>query len=54
MRINWRKAKRNQLYEIAYNDPGASVMHREQAKAEIARRVRTQHTTLQIKIKPKY
>lgn len=52
--LSWRQAKLDQLYEIGYNDPGVSPMHREIARAELRRRQRKRYTKVQIKIKPKY
>lgn len=54
--LKWKLAKRDQLYEIAYNDPGASPMHRQLAKTEIQRRERKQkrYTRVQYKIKQKF
>ncbi|MNJ45671.1 hypothetical protein D3C77_407780 [compost metagenome] len=52
--MNWRKANLTQLYEIAFNDPGASVIHKRAAVEEIQRRMSKKHVNANHKIKKVY
>lgn len=52
--MNWKEAKRAQLYEIAFNDTGASLPDRSSAAAEIKRRNRRKHGRVNHKLKAVY
>ncbi|QYR20821.1 hypothetical protein KZ483_24190 [Paenibacillus sp. sptzw28] len=52
--MNWRKANRQMLVEIAYFDEGALLEHRCAAAAELKRRNRVKHARMQNKEKAVY
>jgi hypothetical protein len=52
--MNWKSATRAQLYEIAFNDHGASLPDRSAAAAEIKRRNRRNHGMVNYKLKAVY
>lgn len=43
--MDWKSAKRAQLYEIAYNDKGAPLEYKVAAAAEIKRRNRQKQSS---------
>jgi hypothetical protein len=52
--LNWCEATLSQLYEIAYNDDGCSLVDKANAVAEIERRTRRKPTNhIQVKINRK-
>ncbi|MFD3261889.1 hypothetical protein ACE3MQ_25135 [Paenibacillus lentus] len=52
--MNWHAANLAQLYEIAFNDPGANAVHKQAAAEEIQRRIRKKHVNANHKIKKVY
>ncbi len=52
--MNWHAANLAQLYEIAFNDPGANVIHKQAAMEEIQRRMRKRRAAVNHKIKKVY
>jgi len=52
--MNWRKAKREYLIEIAYYDAGALIEHKAAAAAELKRRNRVKYPIVNYKRKAVY
>ncbi|MEK3718925.1 hypothetical protein [Paenibacillus sp. FSL R7-0333] len=52
--MNWKKATLPQLYEIAFNDSGAPIMHKHSALAEIQRRQPQRREKVNYKMKKVY
>lgn len=53
-RLDFTKATRAQLMEIAYNDDGAQLSYKVAAGDELKRRARERHSTVQYKVKAVY